>query len=120
MVFESGSTTIISFAPWANAPSMVCGTWISCVHCSAPIGVAVQRVDDGIAALLVLLVAGRQEDNHIAIDGVAFQIAFQSCAVNLDVLHRDGLCARHDGGNVGLHLGRSHDPGAIAMRLHTQ
>ena len=36
-VLESGRTTIISFAPWANAPSIVCGTWISCVHCSAPI-----------------------------------------------------------------------------------
>jgi hypothetical protein len=35
-VFESGSTTIISGAPWAKAPSMVCGTWISPVHCSAP------------------------------------------------------------------------------------
>ena len=36
-VFESGKTTIISFAPFANAPSIVCGTWISFVHCSAPI-----------------------------------------------------------------------------------
>ena len=36
-VFESGSTTIISRAPLANAPSIVCGTWISFDHCSAPI-----------------------------------------------------------------------------------
>jgi hypothetical protein len=36
-VFESGSTTIISLAPCANAPSIVCGTWISPDHCSAPI-----------------------------------------------------------------------------------
>ena len=36
-VFESGSTTISSCTPRAKAPSMVCGTWISCVHCSAPI-----------------------------------------------------------------------------------
>src|ERR1035437_5865705 len=35
-VFESGRTTIISFAPWAKAPSMVWGTWISWDHCSAP------------------------------------------------------------------------------------
>ena len=35
-VFESGSTTIISPAPWAKAPSIVCGTWISPVHCPAP------------------------------------------------------------------------------------
>ena len=34
-VFESGSTTIISRAPRANAPSMVRGTWISWLHCSA-------------------------------------------------------------------------------------
>ena len=37
IVFESGKTTIISRAPLAKAPSMVCGTWISLVHCSAPI-----------------------------------------------------------------------------------
>jgi hypothetical protein len=36
-VFESGSTTIISCAPFAKAPSIVCGTWISCDHWSAPI-----------------------------------------------------------------------------------
>ena len=68
-------------------------------------GVTVQRVDDGIAALLIFLVAGRQEDNDIAVDGVAFEIAFQGCAVDLDVLNRVGLCARDDVGNVRLHLG---------------
>jgi hypothetical protein len=35
-VFASGRTTIISFAPRAKAPSMVCGTCISRAHCSAP------------------------------------------------------------------------------------
>jgi hypothetical protein len=37
IVFESGNTTIISRAPSAKAPSIVCGTWISCDHCIAPI-----------------------------------------------------------------------------------
>src|SRR5438034_9499596 len=32
-----GQTTIISFAPCAKAPSIVSGTWISWVHCSAPL-----------------------------------------------------------------------------------
>ena len=36
-VFESGNTTIISLRSGANAPSIVCGTWISPAHCSAPI-----------------------------------------------------------------------------------
>jgi hypothetical protein len=36
-LLESGRTTIISFAPRAKAPSIVCGTWISCDHCAAPI-----------------------------------------------------------------------------------
>jgi hypothetical protein len=36
-VLLSGSTTIISRAPLANAPSIVCGVWISPIHCWAPI-----------------------------------------------------------------------------------
>ena len=34
--FESGSTTIMFCTPYAKAPSIVRGTWISFVHCSAP------------------------------------------------------------------------------------
>ena len=63
-----------------------------------------QRVDHGIAALLVFLVAGRQKDDDIAIDGIAFEIAFEGCAVDLDVLDRDRLCSGDDVGNIGLHL----------------
>ena len=37
IVLLSGKTRIIAFAPLANAPSSVCGTWISLLHCSAPI-----------------------------------------------------------------------------------
>ena len=69
-------------------------------------GVAVQRVDDGIAAVSCPGVAGRQEDDDVAVDGVAFQIAFERRAVNLDVLHGDGLGAGNCCGNVRLHLGR--------------
>ena len=46
-VFESGSTTIISFAPWAKAPSMVCGH----VDLVAPLlradGIPMQGIDHG-------------------------------------------------------------------------
>ena len=49
-------------------------------------------------------VAGRQKDDHVAIDRLALEIAFEGGAVNLDVFNRDGLGAwerrRHD----GLHL----------------
>jgi len=36
-VLLSGSTTIISRAPLAKAPSIVWGAWISLIHCWAPI-----------------------------------------------------------------------------------
>ena len=65
-----------------------------------------QRVDHGIAALLVFLVAGRQKDDDVTIDGVAFKIAFKCRAVDLDVLDCYRLCAGDDVGNVCLHLGR--------------
>jgi hypothetical protein len=38
---------------------------------------AVEGIDDGIAAGLILRVARRQENNRIAVDGVSFQIPFQ-------------------------------------------
>ena len=58
-------------------------------------GEAVQCIDHRIAAALATGIAGRQEDNDVAVDGIAFQIAFQCGAVNLDVLHRHGLGAGH-------------------------
>jgi hypothetical protein len=69
-------------------------------------GVTVQRIDNGIAALLVFLVAGRQEYDDVTIDSVALKIAFKSCAVDLNALHPDRLCSGDDVGNVRLHLGR--------------
>ena len=71
-------------------------------------GIAVQRVDHGVAAVLAGGVAGRQEDDDIAIDGVAFQIAFERGAVNLDVLGGDGFCAGDWWRNNGLDLGHGH------------
>ena len=66
--------------------------------------VAMQRVDDGIAARAVLVVARRQKHDRIAIDGVSFEIAFQRLAVNGDALDDRGPCPRDDVGHVGLDL----------------
>ena len=66
--------------------------------------VTVQRINHRIAALLVLLVAGRQEDNDVAVHSVSLQIAFQSLSVNLDVFDRYRLCARNRRRNDRLHL----------------
>ena len=107
MVLESGRTTIISCEPCAKAPSIVCGTWISWRPLVGADEETVQRVDHRIAALRVFLIAGRKEDDHVAIDGLAFKIALKRSAVDLDVLHRDGLCTWHRRGNVGLYLCRN-------------
>ena len=68
--------------------------------------IAMQRIDNRIMVLLILLIARWQEDDCVSIDSVAFEIAFKSRAVNLDVLHRDGLCAGNHFGNDRLHLGQ--------------
>ena len=65
-----------------------------------------QRVDHGIAVLLVFLVAGRQKDDDIAIDSIPFKIAFERCAVDLDVLDRYRFCSGDDVWNIGLPLER--------------
>ena len=106
MVLESGRTTIISCEPLRERTF----DGLRNVDLMRPLfgadGVPVQRVDHGIAALLVFLVAGRQEDDDVTIDSVAFEIAFKRRAVDLDVLHRHRLCAGDDVGNVCLHLRR--------------
>jgi hypothetical protein len=43
----------------------------------------VERVDDGVAPAAILVVARRQEDDGAAIDGIAFEIALESGAVNV-------------------------------------
>src|SRR6478672_5344560 len=63
-------------------------------------GVTMQRIDHWIPAIFVLGVAWRKKDDSVAIDGVAFKIAFECGAVNLDMLNRHWLGAgnniRHD------------------------
>ena len=68
-------------------------------------GIAVQGVHDRVAARLVMRVARRQEHEDVAIDRVAFQIAFQRCSVDFYVLHGHGLCTRDWRRHVSLHLG---------------
>jgi len=77
-------------------------------------GVAVQRIDHWIVAGLLSGVAGRKKHNHVTVDRVTFQIAFQGSAVNLDALHRDQLRSGNDWGRFRLNLRRrgrrqSHD-----------
>ncbi len=74
-------------------------------------GVAMQGVDHGIAAAFVAGIARRQKDQHLAVDGVAFQVALQCGAVNLDVLHRYRLGAGHYRRHFSLSLCQSR-PGA--------
>ncbi len=49
-----------------------------------------QRVYDGIASLLLRPIAGREEDEDVAVRGGAFEVPLQSGAVDLDMLHGDG------------------------------
>ena len=52
--------------------------------------------------MLSLRIARRQEDEHVAIDGVAFEIAFERGAVDLDALDGRRLGAGHRGRHFGL------------------
>src|SRR4029450_10038480 len=66
--------------------------------------IAVQRVDDRVTARAVLVVARGQEDDHVAIDGVSLQVAFEGRSVNLDAFDDGRTGARHRIGHVGLPL----------------
>ena len=61
-------------------------------------GIAVQGINHRIAPRLRLGVAGRQEDDNVAVDRVPFQVALQGSPVNLNVLHGNRL-------RVGLYRG---------------
>src|ERR1017187_7469865 len=67
--------------------------------------ITVQRVHDRVAARLFMRVARRQEHEHVAVDRVSFQIAFQRCSVNFYVLHGHRLRTRDWRRHVSLHLG---------------
>ena len=68
-------------------------------------GIAVQRIHNRIAAMLLLLVARRQKHKHVAIDSISFEIALKCGTVDLDMLHGDRLGAGNDSGDLGLYLG---------------
>jgi hypothetical protein len=61
-------------------------------------GIPVQCVHDGIAAMLVFLVAGRQKHEHVAVNCVALQATFESVAVDLYVLDHHRLRSGNDRG----------------------
>jgi hypothetical protein len=50
--------------------------------------VAVQQVDDGIAAIPIAVVAWRQIDRNLGVGGLAQQVALERFAVNLDAFER--------------------------------
>jgi hypothetical protein len=63
-----------------------------------------QGVDDRITARAILVIARGQEDERVAVDGVALQIALERLPVNLDALD-DGRTRTADRiGHVRLHL----------------
>ena len=68
--------------------------------------IAVQRIDDRIAPSRLLVVAGRQKDQHIPLCRIAFEISLQRNAMDLHMLNRDRGCAWHDIGNIVLDLGQ--------------
>jgi len=69
-----------------------------------PDGISVQCVDNGIATMLVFLVAGWQKYEHLAVNGVALQIPFESLAVDLDPLDHYRLRSGNDRGHFSLDL----------------
>ena len=54
-----------------------------------------QRVDHRIASRLLFGITGRQKDDRVAVNDVAFEIALQRLTVNLDVFHRHRLRTRN-------------------------
>ena len=67
-------------------------------------GITVQGVNDWIASRLILRIAGRKKNKHLAINRVSFQIAFQSRSVNFDMLDRHRLCTGNRRRHIRLHL----------------
>jgi hypothetical protein len=65
---------------------------------------AMQRIDDGIFAVLVFRVTRWQEDEDVTIGGLTFKIAFESGSVNFNVLDCDRLCTGNYGRDNGFHL----------------
>ena len=92
-VFESGRTTIISLAPWANRTLDRLGDIDIVGPLLSAYRIAMQCVHDRIMPGLFLAIAGRKEHENVAIDGITLQNCLKGFAVNLYVFHRDGLGA---------------------------
>jgi hypothetical protein len=58
-------------------------------------------------ALRLSLIARRKKDDYIAINSIAFEIAFKRCAMDFDSLSGDGLCVRNHLRNDSLNLSQS-------------
>jgi hypothetical protein len=81
-------------------------------------GKTVQSIHNRVAAMLVLVVAWRQKDNGVPVNCVSLQIALQSRAVDLDVLHDCGLCAGDHRRYDSLHLRGNSRNGSHGHRQH--
>ena len=68
-------------------------------------GETVQSVDGRIAPGFFLGITRRKEHEHVAIDRVSFQIAFQSRPVNLDMFDRHWFRTSNERRHIGLQLG---------------
>src|SRR5689334_25421682 len=67
-------------------------------------GITMKRIDDWIASRFLFRIAGWQEDKHLPIDRIRFQVSFERRTVNLDSLHCHGLRTGNHRRNVGLYL----------------
>src|SRR5205823_10332102 len=68
-------------------------------------GIAVQRIDNGIAAMGALRVAWRKDNENIAVGCLAFQVSRYGRRVDLDPLDRNRPCADDRLGGIGADLG---------------
>ena len=74
------------------------------------VGVAVEEIDDGVAAMGIFSVTGREVDGDVAIGGVAFEVALEGFAVDLDVFDgagKGGGGGWRGGGSLSLGVNRS-------------
>ena len=77
-----------------------------------------QRIDDRIAAGPVFRIAGRQEHEDVPVGAVAFKVAFEGRAVNLDALHGDWLRSLNHRRHFGLYLREAQTRAGQHQRNH--
>jgi hypothetical protein len=78
----------------------------------------VQRINHGVPPSLLGGVAGWKEDDDVAIDSVSFQISFERCAVDLDVLDSDWFGDGNYRRHYRLNLRDGDDAKENAYRQH--